>query len=1452
MFTKQKVFISLSYLFLVPLFLSLMFISLPLNSRAERRTRPAQSSLNLKVVPAKVKIKAGKVRHFHIKNSGEGELFRAENENKKIIWFVNGVKWGNKEVGKIDKKGRYRAPKKIAVKQKALITFEIVSDLNAVIKPAKVKVQPGKISNGKLLLRVKWQDNGRSARAEGAPADVKSVVGVVVKEDSPGKGARFTAGPVNFSQSRELVFNVPVGIYTVILEAFSEENGQGNVVYGGVKSNVNAVDAGGTQKEPKPVVVFLTRKDFAPSVSISPDSALVRIGENKKFSFEVSGVITDTGNPVSLFVFPKMNDLASGLKDFFSASKSEKEKLLKLWGAKYGTISKTGLYNAPKKEPSKKAIIAIVLKASIDDDKPGYIYDYAEVRIIPKLSLSVSPSSAELNLGETQQFKATVQGSISDTSVVWSIVGDDSTQGSVDTNGLYTAPSIMPLTSTITVRAVSAEDSNVSDDAKVTLTVPSFNISLTAPDMPMGSIYNLVAISTSSDFSNGAFSDPLTPSQELAISGTLEVKFTSSVSSGWDALDGKIVDVRTDRLLVDIPDGLPFGSCKLTVNTKGNTNTFNPLTITILPPFYETLDAAEIGTGDTTRGICTDKLHDGNGDFYVTSRSSGGFGDITKITPAGSKTLVTDKVEDVRGLEINGNGDIFAAEILAESNYTPPDRLIKIPAGSDTPITGFLTTVQEARGVAIDPDGNIFIADKNTGNVLEFSPSGGLGTVFISVEDYINGIDFNSNGDLFITDDGENTVYKAPVGETNASVFATLEYWGGTGVAVDYSGNVFVGERSDSIEAFDPEGNYLGVLDYTKLDTLEGLEIDLCNNLYALNRDSEVIRFTAPALPTDKPTLGGIGFIGAINKSGNDFIEVEITGSSFNSSHTVNVDGQDVSTEYVNETALKALVPTTLLTKEGKATVFVASNNYTIFSEQIFLDTESNTINFPIPKKLFISPSDVFVPQSQTQQFTAYVTGTANQSVVWSVTGGITNGTITSDGLYTAPSAIPSAGKVEILAVSAENSNVKKSIEIKLANLFGTVTDVQTQTGISGATVTVVDNSLTVNTDANGNFALGLSVGEYSLNVSKSGYQDYSSSFFVDFITSTVEIYPSLSPAGQTIAVGSVSGKVTDFGNTPLAGTVVTISGGSQTNGVFAAAETDSNGFYTIEAVPVLDTLGENIVSYTLTAFKDFFTSSSQTGISVTANTNTSNIDFSLINESVSSVIFSDSFETDKSWTAVISDTITTDTVKWQRTQNPSSIVNSAVSAYVTLPPGDTSGGALPSPPTGSWVMWFGNPSGGNYMGAQVVSDTLKSGGTSESIDGHGGEVDSPLIAIPSASSPELRFKSWFEIEGVNPNESGFDRMRIFVISSLNPDGDQILLINPFADPVVDDRDDKPYTSAGFNKVPIWVPYSVDLSAYKGLNIRVVFIFDTEDFLYNGFRGWLIDDVIIVDKELND
>ncbi len=92
--------------------------------------------------------------------------------------------------------------------------------------------------------------------------------------------------------------------------------------------------------------------------------------------------------------------------------------------------------------------------------------------------VTISPTTATVPVGRTQQFTATVTGT-TDTSVTWLVngtAGGNSTVGTISTTGLYTAPGTEPSGGTVTVTAQSVADSTQSANASVTITTVYANI----------------------------------------------------------------------------------------------------------------------------------------------------------------------------------------------------------------------------------------------------------------------------------------------------------------------------------------------------------------------------------------------------------------------------------------------------------------------------------------------------------------------------------------------------------------------------------------------------------------------------------------------------------------------------------------------------------------------------------------------------------------------------------------------------------------------------------------------------------------------------------------------------------------------------------------------------------------------------------------------------------------
>ena len=98
--------------------------------------------------------------------------------------------------------------------------------------------------------------------------------------------------------------------------------------------------------------------------------------------------------------------------------------------------------------------------------------------IVPLVVVAVIPTSASVPTGTTQQFNASVGGA-SNTQVIWSLSGTGCSGlacGTINSNGLFMAPTTVPSPPTIAITATSAADQMKSATAALTIVPPNAHI----------------------------------------------------------------------------------------------------------------------------------------------------------------------------------------------------------------------------------------------------------------------------------------------------------------------------------------------------------------------------------------------------------------------------------------------------------------------------------------------------------------------------------------------------------------------------------------------------------------------------------------------------------------------------------------------------------------------------------------------------------------------------------------------------------------------------------------------------------------------------------------------------------------------------------------------------------------------------------------------------------------
>jgi len=363
----------------------------------------------------------------------------------------------------------------------------------------------------------------------------------------------------------------------------------------------------------------------------------------------------------------------------------------------------------------------------------------------------------------------------------------------------------------------------------------------------------------------------------------------------------------------------------------------------------------------------------------------------------------------------------------------------------------------------------------------------------------------------------------------------------------------------------------------------------------------------------------------------------------------------------------------------------------------------------------------------------------------------------------------------------------------------------------------------------------------------------------------------------------SISGVIHDDEG-PIEQAQVELSGGASTNGAIATTITDSEGNFILIINVGAGNL-EALKSASLRIFKEGYDSTTENNINAVDVASITGLSIQLAAKDSSGNIYSEGFDqvgseaTCGNWVsytteASLGESVSLEMDLWHQHQAGLNILNNAFEyGLVLLAPNDNSEGYIPDPVSGQ-ACWYGEAASGgltqgNFLGQESEdeysaldelpleeleeNDLPTDGGTSNGY--HSAAIESPAIDLSAETAPlSLNFRTWWEIESTNPNNAGFDLMTIqYQIQGEDSQWVTLARLNPLSDPVSTcdvDRAPIPYSNAGYNKAPLWLwqePISLDNLAGNVIKLR--FNFSTEDGLYNGFRGWLVDDLSIQKTE---
>ena len=192
-------------------------------------------------------------------------------------------------------------------------------------------------------------------------------------------------------------------------------------------------------------------------------------------------------------------------------------------------------------------------------------------------------------------------------------------------------------------------------------------------------------------------------------------------------------------------------------------------------------------------------------------------------------TLIASGIHQVSNPAVDAQGNIYATFSGPRGQETPVSVFRIGPDGEAKP---FVTGIVNATGLAIGPDGYIYVSSRNDGTIYRVSPEGAVST-FSEGMGVATGMAFDTAGNLYVGD-RSGTIFKISE-DRQIFVFATLEpSVAAYHLAFGLDGTLYVTgpttSSNDTLYAIKQDGT--PVPHYRGLGRPQGLALDVAGNVY--------------------------------------------------------------------------------------------------------------------------------------------------------------------------------------------------------------------------------------------------------------------------------------------------------------------------------------------------------------------------------------------------------------------------------------------------------------------------------------------------------------------------------------------------------------------------------------------------------------------------------------------
>jgi sugar lactone lactonase YvrE len=234
-------------------------------------------------------------------------------------------------------------------------------------------------------------------------------------------------------------------------------------------------------------------------------------------------------------------------------------------------------------------------------------------------------------------------------------------------------------------------------------------------------------------------------------------------------------------------------------------------------------------------------------------------------------TLVSTNLDAPQGVAVDGQGNVYIADSL--------DNDIKEWMAPSGPVNLMVSGLNDPSGVAVDSHGNVYFADQKNNDIKEWSVTTKLVTVLVSGLSSPVGVAVDSQGNVYFSNTGHNSIEEwSPGGKVTTLVSSGLNT--PTGVAVDLEGNVYIADtKNNAIKKWN--GNLVSTLVNTGLSSPEGVAVDGDGNVFIADASDYAIKEWNPVtLAVTSLSISGLKGPGGVAVDGQGNVYIADTGNS--------------------------------------------------------------------------------------------------------------------------------------------------------------------------------------------------------------------------------------------------------------------------------------------------------------------------------------------------------------------------------------------------------------------------------------------------------------------------------------------------------------------------------------------------------------------------------------------